>query len=215
LQYFHDTRIHNLDGETASRLQFRAAIPFRLGGTNNIARLTLPYITDTPSGASGVADATIFNLTTFDTTWGRWGVGAVALLPTGEGDVSAEKWALGPALGFTVQSGGLLWGAFNQNLFTIDGASDKPDVNVSTLQPVFNIGLGNGWSTGLSEMVVTYDWDDGAFSSLPLGVKLSRLVRIQGVPVQFTASYEHNFRDEGVGPADTLSFTAKLLIPKP
>lgn len=214
VQGFHSYRLHNLDDETSSRLQFRAAIPFELGGTSNIARLTLPYVTDSPSGAEGFADATLFNLTTFTQPWGRWGVGAVALLPTGESDLTADKWALGPAAGFTVQSGGILWGAFNQNLFTVGGDEDKPDVNVSTLQPIFNIGLGNGWATGLSEMVFTYDWDQGEFVSLPLGAKLSKLVRFGGAPVQFIGTYEHDFYDEGVGPSDTLSFTAKLLIPK-
>ena len=214
LQGFHSYRLHNLDDETASRLQFRAAIPWELAGTSNIARLTLPYVTETPSGAEGFTDATIFNLTAFDTSWGRWGVGAVALLPTGEPDLSAEKWALGPAAGFTVQAGEILWGAFNQNLFTVDGDPDKPDVNVSTLQPIFNIGLGNGWSTGLSEMVFTYDWDTGEFVTLPLGVKLSKLVRFGTTPVQFVGSYEHDFYDGGVTPADTLSFTVKLLLPR-
>jgi hypothetical protein len=214
LQFFQDTRLHNLDDATASRMQLRAAIPFRLGETSNIARLTLPYITDAPSGVDGFSDATVFNLTTFDRSWGRWGVGAVALLPTGESGLSAEKWAMGPALGFTAQSGNVLWGAFNQNLFTIDGDKDRPDINISTLQPIFNLGLGNGWSTGLSEMVITYDWDQGGFTSLPLGVKISKLMRFGSTPVQFTGSYEHNFYDEGVAAADTFSFTIKLLMPK-
>ena len=214
LQGFHSYRLHNLDDETASRLQVRAAIPWELAGTSNIARLTLPYVTDTPGGAEGFADATIFNLTTFTQPWGRWGLGVVALLPTGEPDLSAEKWALGPAAGFTVQAGDLLWGAFNQNLFTVDGDPDKPDVNISTLQPIFNIGLGNGWSTGLSEMVFTYDHDAGEFVTLPLGAKLSKLARLGTTPLQVTGSYEHDFHDEGFGPADTLSVTVKLLLPK-
>jgi hypothetical protein len=213
LQDFYTYDYHN-SGETANRLQFRAAIPFQLGGTSNIARLTLPYFTDSPSGADGFSDATLFNLTTFTQSWGRWGVGAVALLPTGTSGLSAEKWALGPAAGFSVQDGRLLWGLFNQNLITVAGDDDFPDVNLSTLQPIFNVGLGDGWSTGLSEMVFAYDWDENEFTSLPLGVKLSKLTKISGRPVQFIASYEHNFYDTGVTPSDTLSFTVKLLVPK-
>jgi hypothetical protein len=184
-----------------------------LGSTANIARLTLPWVTDSPGGNEGVADVTLFNLTTFTEHWGRWGVGAVGLAPTGADGVSAEKWAIGPAAGFTVQSGRLLWGAFNQNLFTVAGEDRRPDVDISTLQPILNIGLGDGWSTGLSEMVVTYDWNAGEFTALPLGVKLSKLVRIGDAPVQFTVSYEHDFYDQGVRPSDTVSFTVKLLLP--
>jgi hypothetical protein len=141
-------------------------------------------------------------------------VGAVALLPTGETGLSAEKWAIGPAAGFSVQKGKLLWGLFNQNLVTVAGDDDKPDVNLSTLQPIFNVGLGDGWSTGLSEMVFTYDWDENEFTSLPLGIKLSKLTRISGVPVQFVGTYEHNFYNTGVVPEDTFSFTVKILVPK-
>jgi hypothetical protein len=57
-------------------------------------------------------------------------------------------------------------------------------------------------------------WDRDEFVSLPLGVKLSKMTRIGGRPVQFQLSYEHNFYDAGVGPEDTIGITAKLLVPK-
>lgn len=41
LQNFYSPNLHNSD-ENQNILQFRAAIPFTLGGVNNIARLTLP-----------------------------------------------------------------------------------------------------------------------------------------------------------------------------
>ncbi|MEE4189046.1 MAG: hypothetical protein V2I76_11445 [Roseobacter sp.] len=213
LQDFYTYDFHN-SGGSSNRLQFRAAIPFEFAGTSNIARLTLPYVTSSPSGADGISDATLFNLTTFTQSWGRWGVGAVALLPTGSSGLSAEKWALGPAAGFSVQGDGVLWGIFNQNLITVAGDDDMPDVNLSTLQPIFNVGLGNGWSTGLSEMVFAYDWDENEFTSLPLGFKLSKLTRFGDIPVQLIASYEHNFYDTGVTPSDTISFTVKVLLPR-
>jgi hypothetical protein len=65
---------------------------------------------------------------------------------------------VGPAVGFTAKSGKVLWGAFNQNIFSFAGDDDMPDVNVSILQPIFSVGLGDGWSTGLSEMSASYDW---------------------------------------------------------
>jgi hypothetical protein len=213
LQNFYSYDLQN-SGGTANRLQFRAAIPFQIAGYNNIARLTLPYVKDSASGADGFGDTTIFNLTAFDRPWGRWGVGVVGLIPTGASGVSAEKWAVGPAAGFTVQADSILWGVFNQNLFSFAGDDARRDVNISTLQPIFNIGLGNGWSTGLSEMVFTYDWEADEFTSLPLGVKLSKLIRFGDTPVQFVGSYEHEFFDEGVVQADTISFTVKVLLPR-
>ena len=212
LQNFYTSAFHNIDG-TSNTAQFRAAIPFTLGGVNNIARLTLPYVTSSPSGRSGLADSTLFNLAAFDRDWGRFGVGAVALVPTGETGLSAEKWGLGPAFGFTAQLPWGLAGLFNQNILTVAGDDDMPDVNISTLQPLLNTPLGNGWSAGLSDMTFVYDWDAGTFTSLPLGAKISRLTRLGEIPFQVQVSYEHDFYDDGPAPSDTFGLTAKILLP--
>ena len=37
---------------------------------------------------------------------------------------------------------------------------------------------------------------------------------IAGVPVQFGAQNEHDFADDEIGPANTVRFTIKLLIPR-
>jgi hypothetical protein len=213
LQDFWSPTLHSSDG-TLNIVQFRGAIPFTFGGINHIARLTLPYVTESPSGESGLSDATIFILAAFDQPWGRYGIGAVALLPTGADGISAEKWGLGPALGFTARPAWGLYGLFNQNILTVAGDDNAPDVNISTLQPILNVPLGNGWAVGSSDMTFVWDWDRDEFVSLPLGVKLSKMTRIGGRPVQFQVSYEHNFYDTGVVPEDTIGVTAKLLVPK-
>ena len=51
-------------------------------------------------------------------------------------------------------------------------------------------------------MVFIYDWDEKEFVSLPLNVKLAKLVRISGAPVQFTPGDEHSFCDTGVSRFD-------------
>lgn len=212
LQDFYSPNLWNTD-ESSNVVQFRSAVPFTAFGYDNIARLTLPFVTKSASGKSGVSDTTIFNLTAFNRDWGRFGVGLVGLIPTGERGLGAGKWAIGPAAGFAARNPTLLWGLFNQNLFTVAEQFDGPDVNISTLQPLFNYSLGDGWSAGVSEMTFVYDWDEGGFTSLPVGVKVSKLVRPGGVPVQFQGSYEHNFHDEGFGPEDTFGLTIKVLLP--
>jgi hypothetical protein len=214
LQDSYSPSVYNTGGASQNYLQFRAAIPFEVWGLQNIFRVTLPYFTDTPSGNSGISDMVVFDLVTFDRAWGRFGVGAVGLIPTGADGLSAEKWGLGPAVGFTAKNGKLLWGLFNQNIFSFAGDDNMPDVNTSILQPIATVGLGDGWSTGLSEMSVTYDWSNDAWVSLPLGVKLAKLHRFGITPVQFTASYEHNFANEITVPEDLYSFTVKILMPK-
>lgn len=213
LQDFYSYNLTNSDDEL-NIVQFRAAIPFTIGGVNNITRLTLPYITQSASGATGWSDATLFDVAAFDRSWGRIGVGAVALLPTGSEGLSAEKWGLGPAFGVVARPSWGLLGVFNQNIFTVAGNDDRPDVNLSTLQPILTYSLSDGWSVGSSDMTLVYDWDANEFTSIPLGIKLSKMTKPGGIPIQWQLSYEHNFYDEGVGPQDTLGLTAKMLLPK-
>lgn len=109
--------------------------------------------------------------------------------PTASDDsLGADKWAIGPAFGFVARAPGLLWGVFNQNLFSFAGDDDREDVDVSMLQPILNC-------------------------SLPLGLKVAKLMRFGRQPLQFSASYEHNFADDYPAPAWTVSLVVKLLFP--
>jgi hypothetical protein len=130
LQNSWSPSLYNTDGASQNTVQFRAAIPFEAAGLQNIFRITVPGFTDTPSGETGISDTVLFDLVTFDRSWGRFGVGVVALAPTGGEALGAEKWAVGPAAGFTAKSGRWLWGAFNQNLLTVAGNEDRADVNL-------------------------------------------------------------------------------------
>ncbi len=208
----YTTNFHKLSG-SANTVVFRPVIPFKLGDTNNILRITVPIITSNPVLDSGLSDLTIFNLVVFNESWGRWGVGPVALIPTGGANRGAEKWAVGPAIGFTAMQGKLLWGLFNQNLFSFAGDSDRQNVNLSILQPILFYGLGNGWSIGNSEMSITYDWEASRFSSLPLGIKIGKLVKLGTQPLQFSFQYEHDFANDEIAPANTIQFNLKILFP--
>lgn len=192
---------------------FRAALPYKVDEQKHILRVTLPFITDHPQLKSGLSDATIFDLAAFDQRWGRFGVGLVAALPTGGADSGAEKWGLGPALGFVAQEKTFIWGLFNQNVFTVAGSDARRDLNVSSLQPIFNRKIGNGWSASLSEMQISYDWTDRRWSNLPLGAGISKLQKLDNVPVQFNMQYEHNFADDRIAPSDTIRVSAKVLLP--
>ncbi|MFZ0613034.1 MAG: hypothetical protein WAM73_12405 [Desulfobacterales bacterium] len=180
---------HNLDDESGNAILLRSAVPFETGPLSHIARATLPIVTSSPSGESGLGDLTLFDLIVFEQPWGRWGVGPVMLFPTAtEDELGAEKWAIGPAIGFAARSKKLLWGAFNQNLFSFAGQDDRRDVNVSILQPIVSYSLPDKWSIGTSEMNITYDWEKNDWTALPLGVKLAKLVKFGKLPVQFSGA---------------------------
>jgi hypothetical protein len=211
---WYTASFHKRDDDDANSVVLRPVIPFKTGTLNHIFRVTVSFITDHPALDSGLSDLTLFDLMVFNAKWGRWGLGPVALLPTGGENRAADKWALGPAIGFVARRQTFLWGLFNQNLFSFAGDNNRADVNTSTLQPILNYGLGNGWSVGSSEMTFAYDWEGGRWSSLPLGVQLAKLVRFGALPVQLSAQYERDFADDQVGPKDTVRLSFKFLLPR-
>ena len=206
---------HHLDDETDNAVVFRPVIPFSTGEFNHIFRATLPVITDHPFLDSGVTDSTVFDLVVFNESWGRWGVGAVALLPTGGEDSGAGQWGVGPAIGFTAKSGPVLWGLFNQNVFT--HRRRRRPAGSQHLGPSANphdVKLGNGWTAGLSEMSFTYDWDRSELHQPANGASsVNKLVRFGNQPVQFGAQYEHNFYDDGPMPSERpFSFISEVPV---
>jgi hypothetical protein len=156
----------------------------------------------------------LFDLLAFDKSWGRWGAELVGMAPTASDDqLGAGKWAVGPAFGFVASGQKLMWGVFNQNLFSFAGDDDRQDVKVSILQPIINFSLPNKWSIGVSELNITYDWEKSAWTSLPLGMKINKLVNFGKLPVMFSGAYEYNFQDDYVAPEWTVNFTLKILFP--
>lgn len=108
LQDRYTASFYNLPNDSANTVLLRSAIPFKLGNTNHIMRISAPIITDSPVQDDGLSDITVFDLATFNQSWGRWGTGLVALIPTGGKNRGAEKWGLGPAIGFTARDEKLL-----------------------------------------------------------------------------------------------------------
>ena len=66
LQNIYSGDYHNLEDESGNALLLRSAVPFSTGSLGHIARLTLPYITDSPSGESGLGDMVLFDMIKFE-----------------------------------------------------------------------------------------------------------------------------------------------------
>jgi hypothetical protein len=62
-------------------------------------------------------------------------------------------------------------------------------------------------------MTITWDWNRSAWATLPLGVKVAKLVRFGKLPVQLSGAYEYNFADDLPAPEWTFNFTFKFLFP--
>ena len=212
---------HNsLEGETANSVMFRAAYPYKWGETSHIARISQPYVTNTPSGDTGLADMTLFDMTVFPASWGRFGVGIVAGIPIADDN---KQWSLGPAVGFVnnTLAKGLNIGLFNQNLFRVAGDDDRPDTSISSFQPILNYSVGGGWNIGTGDIQYIYDWESSQWASLPVGIQVGKLVKIGKVPTILSLQYQYNFADEvDIGndlyaptAKSSLVFTFKFLFP--
>jgi len=85
-------------------------------------------------------------------------------------------------------------GNINGNVRTIDHPISLIPWMVKYMRPraawLDHLGTGDGWSVGLSEMQIVYDWDQTKFTSLPLGVSISKLQKFGGQPIQFNLQYE-------------------------
>ena len=203
----------DVDGST-NQLVFRAAIPFSLGGTQHIFRVTQPYVTSSVGGSSGFADTTIFDLMTFNQPWGRWGVGIAGSLPTGGSGLSSDKWTAGPAVGFVNSATkGYSWGLFAQTFFSFAGKDTAADVGIVNLQPIASMQLGAGRSLSLGNSALIYDTANSRWSSLQLGVNYGQVMSLAGQKWRPNVELDYDFRNSSGTPKWTVRAGVALLLP--
>jgi hypothetical protein len=203
---------HGVD-DSSNQIVFRAAIPFQVFGTQNIFRFTQPYATSGPAG-SGIVDTSIFNLTVFGAPWGRWGVGVAGSLPTGERGLTADKWTLGPAVGFVNSATkGINWGLFTQTFFSIAGKDTASDVGVVNVQPIFSYQLGKGRSLSLGNSALVYDTERSRWSSLQLGLNYGQVVSLWGHKWRPNAEIDYDFKNDPGNPKWIFRIGMVLLLP--
>lgn len=213
LNDWYTANFHGND-DSANQAVFRAAIPFALGDSRHIFRITQPYFTSSPSGATGFADTTIFDLMVFNQPWGRWGVGLSGTLPTGQDGLTTGKWTLGPAVGFVNSSDKQInWGLFAQTFFSFAGASSAPDVGLINLQPIFSYQLGGGRSLSLGNSALVYDTEKARWTSLNLGVNYGQVVTFAGHKWRPNVEADYDFRDVVGNPKWTIRAGIVLLLP--
>jgi len=103
-------------------------------------KFQIPTLPDSSVTARGTAlgDTQFFDLfVTEEPTWGRWGIGPMAIFPTATKlDVGQGKWQLGPAFGISVlKFKGWQIGCLAQNPISFAGNHRKPTQNYLLFQP--------------------------------------------------------------------------------
>jgi hypothetical protein len=213
LNDWYTANFHGLD-DSLNQVVFRAAIPFALGSTNQIFRVTQPYVTNSPSGATGFADTTIFDLVVFPAPWGRWGVGLSGTLPTGQDGLSTDKWTAGPALGFVNSSSKQYnWGLFTQTFFSFAGKDSAPNVGLINLQPIFSYQLGEGRSMSIGNSALVYNTEESRWASLNLGVNYGQVVTFASHKWRPNVEVNYDFKDDLGNQKWTIRASMVLLLP--
>lgn len=148
-----------------------------------------------------------------------WGVGPSIIYPTAtHSALGSEKWSAGPGilgmyLGQGVKVGGLVqhWNSFA-------GASDRPDVSKSNIQPILYFDLPNLWQIGTSPNILV-NWEASSDNklTLPIGAAVNKTTLLFGkLPVRFEfAVYWSAVKPDGVGQDWLFRFNVIPVIPNP
>lgn len=144
-----------------------------------------------------------------------WGVGPIAVVPTGMDRLSSDQWSLGAnAVGLTMPGPWVL-GAIVSNIWSVAGYGDAPDVNLFTLQPFVNYNLNHGWYLTTAP-IITANWeaDDDNTWTVPVGGGAGRVFKMGNMPVNAKLSlYNSVVRPENASDW-TIEAQINLLFPK-
>ena len=154
-------------------LNFQPVIPINLNEKwNLIARIVLPIISQGDISAeggkeSGLGDAIVSAFFSPARTKSGvvWGAGPCFLVPNATNDMFAsKKFGVGPTAVILKQVKGWTVGALMNQIWSVSGSEDQPDVNQMFLQPfvAFNWKSGAGFVVN-SEM--TKNWEGDTFSA--------------------------------------------------
>jgi hypothetical protein len=193
--------------ETGFDAKFQPVIPFKAWGAENIFRMTIPYEVAGP-GPAGLQDVTLFNLVVLPQSWGRLGIGLDASLRPATSDVPAHL-GIGPAIGAVIPlAPNLNVGLFNQNLF-------GNDLALTQVQPILAYLPGHGWSISLGDLQWVYDWHEGMFVSIPIGVQVGKVLPVAGQPMRFSVNPQFDLKDLPGNQRISLLLTVQLIVPQP
>jgi hypothetical protein len=120
-----------------------------------------------------------------------WGVGPVELLPTATDRLlGTGKWGLGPTFVLLKQKGHHTLGLLVNQIWSVAGQSDRPDVSNTFVQPFYTKTFPGGFSVGTTSES-SYNWKANQWT-IPLIVNASQIFRLpprQLAQIQFAFAY--------------------------
>lgn len=227
-QWNWDDRIGAREEINRLTLNIQPVVPINLSKDwNLISRTILPVIhqNDTNSRSNlgrfdngvdfGDTVQSLFLSPSRSGRWGLiWGLGPVALLPTGTNTfTTANQWALGPTGVVLKQSGPWTVGVLANHLWSVQNRGRLADVNNSFVQPFISYTTPNAWTATL-QTETNYDWQ-GQQWAVPINFVVTKILKLGDQLVSVGAGVRYWAEGPEQGPhgwAGRVVFT--LLLPK-
>ncbi|HSF54664.1 MAG TPA: hypothetical protein VLA71_12970 [Algoriphagus sp.] len=166
-------------------LNIQPVIPVTISPKMNlITRVILPVISQYDiysegSSQTGLSDvlASAFFAPSESKNGVIWGAGPAFLIPTATDDLlGAKKFGVGPTALLLRQTNGWTYGALVNQIWSIAGADDRPDVNQMFLQPFINYNWKSGAGIGINSEI-TQNWE-GSTTSVFINPTLSGVTKL-------------------------------------
>jgi hypothetical protein len=212
-----------IDKDDSYVLEMKPVVPFKLGNDWNLITRTIipivqvPDLSPTIQGTSGLGDIQAsFFFSPAKVGKVIWGAGPVISLPTATEDIlGTKKTSIGPtAVALTIQ-GHWLFGTLVQNLFSVAGPRERPDVNQMLMQPFVNYNLRHGWYL-TSSPIITANWEVSGNNrwTVPVGGGVGRIVHFGKIPVSTYAQVFRNVQRPDGTTSWSTRFQMQFLFPK-
>ncbi|HTB25396.1 MAG TPA: hypothetical protein VK711_08485 [Puia sp.] len=152
---------------TQNVMNFQPVIPFRINDNLNlITRYIIPVVTQynitgENASQSGLGDATIsaFLSPSHTKNGVTWGVGPAFLVPIAtDVNLGTGKFGVGPTAVVLKQANGFTYGALANQIWSVAGQRDRPDVSQLFVQPFFTYNWKSGAGIGLVGSI-TQNWE--------------------------------------------------------
>lgn len=145
-----------------------------------------------------------------------WGAGPIFVFPTATDEVlGTDKWSVGPSVVVLTMPGPWVLGALVNNIWSVGGDSDAPDVNSMLFQYFINYNYPSGfyWT---SAPIITANWEasSGNQWTVPFGGGAGKLFKIGKRPVNSSLQVFYNVEKPVSGGDWSLRFQVQLLFPK-
>jgi hypothetical protein len=206
-QFNYDTGYGPADGKKAF-VNVQPVIPISLNEDWNLISRTIVPIAwqDDIAGNSGdqfglgdIVQSMFFSPKAVGPSGIIWGVGPVALVPTGTDPLlGGEQWGIGPTAVVLRQSGGWTYGALANHIWSFAGDDSRANVNATFIQPFLGYTTQDAWSFFVNTET-TYNWTADTWS-VPINASVSKLVHFGDQPVSLQAGVRYWAESPASGP---------------